>query len=372
MSDRREGPQGPPGPLRVLVCEDSKTDREVLVRLLLRNEGIEVAAVAEKGEDVLPYLERFQPDIATLDINLPGKSGIEVIDEVMSRHPLPILVISSQADDPRTAMEALAAGAVEIISKPEVDSEESFEAQAARLGDLLRTLARVKVIRHLRARLAEGGKSQEINKASTAAIETRTPSPKKIVGLAASTGGPQALKAVLSEFGPDFPAPVLVVQHIAKGFTGGFVEWLQTTTAPKVKMAEDGEPLLPGVVYVGPEDCHMVVHEGRVVLERPDPKDKHRPSADKLFASMASEVGSGAVCVILTGMGNDGAAGAAQAKARGAAVIVQDESSSAVFGMPRAALEMGAVTQVVSLGGLAAAVRAAVSPGSESAPPKSE
>jgi len=371
LSDRLDELERAANRIRVLVCEDSKTDREVLVRLLIHNEGIEVVAVAERGEDVIPYLERFDPDIVTLDINLPGKSGIEVIDEVMAKHPIPILVISGQAGDPSVAMEALAAGAVEIIAKPEIDSDDGFEAQAVRLGDLLRTLSKVKVIRHLRARLGGFGKYSAIEKARVEAIEPAVASPKKIVGLAASTGGPQALKAVLAELGPDFPAPVLVVQHIAKGFTGGFVEWLQTATSPEVRLAQDGEPLRAGVVYVGPEDYHMIVRGGTVILKPPDPKDKHCPSADKLFASMASEVGSGAVCVILTGMGNDGASGAMQAKAKGALVIVQDELSSVVYGMPRAALESGAATYVVSLGRMADAIRAAVSTDTEQALPES-
>ncbi len=369
LSERPERSTDSEKPVRVLICEDSKTDREILLRLLLRNEDIEVVAVADKGEDVLPYIERLEPRLVTLDLNLPGRSGIEVIEEIMAKHPLPILVISGQADDSKIAMEALAAGAVEVMSKPRIESEADFESQSLHLAELVRTLSRVKVIRHVRGKLAPrrtglGDRVPEVDfgtdKARLSSIEIGTSAPKKIVGLAASTGGPQALKAVLSEFGGDFPAPVLVVQHIAKGFTAGFVEWLSGGAGLEVKLAEDGEPLRDGVVYVGPENSHILVRKGRIALEPPEPGDKHCPSADKLFASMAEDVGNRAVCVILTGMGNDGAAGASVARAKGATVIVQDESSSIVFGMPKAAVDAGAAGAVVPLDRLAAEVIRAV------------
>lgn len=360
MSGPPEPAVGASRPVRVLICEDSKTDRELLLRLLVHNPGVDVVAVADRGEDVLPYVQRFEPDLVTLDINLPGRSGIEVIDEIMSGHPTPILVISGEAGNSKIAMEALAAGAVEVVSKPEIRSDADFDAHSARLGDLVAALSKVRVIRHLRAKLGTAEGARISGEGRQQAIETRAATPKKIVGLAASTGGPQALKTVLSEFGPDFPAPILVVQHIAKGFTAGFVEWLQSGIGSRVKLAEDGENLKQGVVYVGPEENHMSVRRGRIVLEAPEPEDKHCPSADKLFASMAAEVGEGAVCVILTGMGNDGAIGASAVKARGGCVIVQDESSSVVFGMPKAAVDAGAAGSVVALDEVAAAVTRAV------------
>ncbi len=360
-------------PLKVLVCEDSKTDREVLLRLLLRSPRIDVVAVAERGEDVLPYVERFHPDLLTIDLNLPGRSGIEVIEEVMSASPLPILVISGQAEDARVAMEALAAGAVEVIAKPEIKREDDFDSQGKRLADLVGVLSRVKVIRHPRARVKLPGSEPGAGAGAYhsrprpgrgdetgGAIGIREPLPKKIVGLAASTGGPQALKVVLTEIGPALPAPLLVVQHIAAGFTESFAEWLAASTGLEVKLAEDGEALENGMVYVGPEENHMLVRGGKIVLEPPERRDRHCPSADRLFESMAAEVGSGAVCVVLTGMGNDGAAGAREARAKGAAVIVQDEATSAVFGMPNAALEAGAASKVVPLEEIGAAVLEAV------------
>ncbi len=373
MSELSRKSEEIPLPLKVLVCEDSKTDREVLLRLLLRSPRIDVVAVAERGEDVLPYIERFHPDLLTIDLNLPGRSGIEVIEEVMSSSPLPILVISGQADDARVAMEALAAGAVEVIAKPEIKSEDDLDAQAKRIADLVGVLSKVKVIRHPRARVklsvsgpgAGSGADQSSpqpwrrdEEGSTTGI--RQPLPKKIVGVAASTGGPQALKVVLTEIGPALPAPLLVVQHIAAGFTESFAEWLAISTGLEVKLAEDGEVLENGKVYVGPEENHMLVRGGKIVLEPPEQGDRHCPSADRLFESMAAEVGSDAVCVVLTGMGNDGAAGASEARAKGAAVIAQDEATSAVFGMPNAALEAGAVSKVVPLEEIGAAVLEAV------------
>jgi two-component system chemotaxis response regulator CheB len=367
LSALPDRPRGAEKSVRVLVCEDSKTDREILLRLLVHDPDIDVVAIADRGEDVLPYVERLAPDLITLDINLPGKSGIEVIDEIMAKHPIPILVISGQADDSKVAIEALAAGAVEVISKPQINSEADFEYQAARLAELVGTLSKVKVIRHLRAKLPSAETGRDKDKRPGPSIEITAPAPKMIVGLAASTGGPQALRTVLSEIGSDLAAPVLVVQHIAKGFTASFVEWLSAVTGAPAKLAEDGESLRNGVVYVGPEEYHMIVRGGRIALEAPEPNDKHCPSADRLFASMAEEVGSGAVCVILTGMGNDGAVGAAAAQHRGGRVIVQDESSSVVFGMPKAAVDAGVATTVAPLDKVAASIVQTVKEGTDSA-----
>lgn len=384
---------------RVIVCEDSETDRAVLVRLLLKHPEIDVVAVARSGEEVLPLVQRFRPDVLTLDLNLPGKSGLEVIDEVMATVPTPIVVISSQASDARVALEALAAGAVEVVEKPELDGEDGIPSEARRLGELVVTLSRVKVIRHLRARLgASAPKATETADDSRrtpaassptpehpsqdwrfeeaayrgrrgvqvadsiggSAIDTATSLPKTIVGVAASTGGPQALKAVLSGLKRGLGCPILVVQHIAKGFTQSLVEWLDAATELDVVIGEHGLELAPDTVYVAPEEVHMTVRDGFIELSEPKAEDRHCPSADVLFSSIAEEAGARGICVVLSGMGSDGALGAAAVYRAGGKVIVQDEGSAAVFGMPRAVLDEGVKARVADLDSVADALEEAV------------
>jgi two-component system chemotaxis response regulator CheB len=397
--------------IQVLVCDDSETDLQLLVRMLLRNPDIDVAAVARRGDEVMPLVERVQPSLITLDLTLPGKDGLEVIEEVMSKRPTPILVISGRAHDPEVALEALARGAVEVIEKPELSQADtsSLEQEAARLGELVRVLSRVKVIRHVKAKLVRKTEGAPAPGSAAASTETKpfvgtrsgaasrvgaveSPSkpagarrnqgpqvvanpvpadktkaigldryvPKTIVGIAASTGGPQALREVLGGLTPGLGAPVLVVQHIARGFTESFVQWLSGATGLRVDLGRDGMPLHPGVVYVAPEDAHMVVQSGRLKLVQAQPQDKHVPSADVLFRSIAEEAEGSSICVVLTGMGNDGASGAAAVEAAGGKVIVQDEETSAVFGMPKAVLDSGIAARVLPLSEIPAAVETSV------------
>lgn len=384
---------------RVIVCEDSETDRAVLVRLLLQHPEVDVVAVARSGEEVLPLVQRFKPDVLTLDLNLPGKSGLEVIDEVMATVPTPIVVISGQASDAKVALEALAAGAVEVVEKPQLDGDDGGSAKARRLGELVVTLSRVKVIRHLRARLgqatttrkdfvdssgriAQAAEPTTENKLRTplseesldrgrrglqrvvgpgrGAIDSAASLPKTIVGVAASTGGPQALKAVLSGLKRGLGCPILVVQHIAKGFTQSLVEWLDASTDLDVVMGEHRSALAPDTVYVAPEGVHMTVREGFIELSAPRVEDRHCPSADALFSSIAEEAGPLGICVVLSGMGSDGAVGAAAVYRAGGKVIVQDEGSAAVFGMPRAVLDQGVKARVADLGSVSAVLEEAV------------
>lgn len=357
--------------IRVVICEDSKPDREMLSRMIRTAADIEVVGIAGSGEEVVDMVPDIEPDVLTMDIHLPGRSGISVIDELMAVNPLPILVISDQAGRSEVAMEALASGAVDVSPKPELNALEDFEAAARELTALIRIVARAKVIRHLRGRLQSDERPSPIAVSQTMAepigparssvppetSQTKTPTIEAdVLAIAASTGGPQALREFLAGLPAEFSKPTLVVQHIAKGFTEGFAQWLSASIHLGVKLADDGEVIEGGIVYVAPEGRHMIVRNGRVGLEGTEPVGGHCPSADVMFESLASAYGKAVLAVILTGMGRDGAMGMRAIHDSGGTTWVQDEASCAVFGMPKAALDSGAVDAVIPLGAMAATV----------------
>lgn len=357
--------------IRVVICEDSKPDRELISRMIDTASDIEVVGIAGTGEEVVDMIPELEPDVLTMDIHLPGRSGISVIDELMAVNPVPILVISDQAGHSEVTMEALASGAVDVSPKPELNAVEDFEAAAKELTSLIRTVARAKVIRHLRGRLQTGKRHWTVD-ATPASIEpqgnaysTFKPEEGKftfpsieaeVLAIAASTGGPQALREFLAGLPADFAKPTLVVQHIAKGFTEGFAQWLSASIHLEVKLADDGEVIEGGIVYVAPEGRHMLVRNGRIALEGDEPVGGHCPSADVLFQSLALAYGEAVLAVILTGMGRDGASGMRAIHESGGTTWVQDEASCAVFGMPKAALDSGVVDAVIPLGAMAETV----------------
>ncbi len=317
----------PSGPTRVLVCEDSKTYAAALTRLLQGGSTIDVVGVCETAEEAIAALRRLKPDLVTMDIELPGMSGLEAVEHIMSTTPLPILVLSVHVG-PRSnsAAAALAAGALDALSKDSLDVTQPASAAAEAFRRRVALLSRARVIRHPRGNLPRRSGALSGLRAAT------------VIGIAASTGGPAALTVVLEELPDSFPIPILVVQHMAAGFTEGLVHWLDGACSLPVRMARDGEPLGPGV-RVAPEGAHLALVGTRLRLDRTTVEGHHMPSADVLFASLAEHAGVGAVGVVLTGMGRDGAKGLAAIHEAGGIAIAQDEVTSAVYGMPRAAAE---------------------------------
>jgi two-component system chemotaxis response regulator CheB len=283
-----------------------------------------------------------------MDIELPGMSGLEAVEEIMSVRPTPILVLSGHVDGANeNAAAALAAGALDAVAKDDLNLREPDGAGAAAFRRRLSVLSRARVIRHPRGRL-----KKRVTAGKTAG---RTAS---VVGICASTGGPQVLASLLAMLPAQYPVPVLVVQHISAGFTEGLTQWLDKTVRVPVHVAEPG-PLRPGV-WIAPEGAHLKLdRSGELVLDRKTVRGHHRPSGDILFESLAEAAGDSAVAVVLTGMGNDGAAGAAAVKARGGLMVAQDEESSAVYGMPKVAAERGAdlVLPPAEIGGLLVGLR---------------
>jgi two-component system, chemotaxis family, protein-glutamate methylesterase/glutaminase len=318
---------------RVLICEDSRTFAAALARTLEHGGEIEVVGIRTSAEAAIADLPRLEPDLITMDIELPGMSGLEAVEQIMGVRPTPILVLSSHlTGGGDAAAAALAAGALEAIGKDSLPLRDPEGAAAAAFRRRVKLLSRAHVIRHPRAHLT----------ARATRVPFKPAARGSVVGICASTGGPQALAAVLSGIPATYLLPILVVQHIAAGFTEGLAHWLDGAVPLPVRLAEDGARAEPGVT-IAPEGAHLMLRpDGTLVLDRRSPAGLHRPSADVLLTSIAASAQSAGVGVVLTGMGRDGAAGLEAVAAEGGLTIAQDEASSAVYGMPREAAKRGA------------------------------
>jgi two-component system chemotaxis response regulator CheB len=319
---------------RVLICEDSATYAAGLSRLLSRDPEIHVVGVCASAEATISRLAQLEPKphLVTMDLELPGMSGGAAIEQIMNAQPVPILVLAGGVErGSQKAVASLGAGALEVLSKDALDLRDPDGADARAFRGRVKVLSGVRVMRHPRAGL---GRRQATNGSPPAGRAS-------IIAICASAGGPHALAAVLAEIPGGFAIPILVVQHMATGFTEGFVQWLHDQVPLTVRLAAAG-PAAPGV-WVAPEGAHLVVNGGnRLALDNRDDGGPHRPSADVLLRSVAASAGATGVGVVLTGMGRDGADGLGEVKRAGGLTIAQDQSSSAVFGMPKAAAEHGA------------------------------
>jgi two-component system chemotaxis response regulator CheB len=302
-------------------------------------------------------------------------NGIEAIERIMATRPTPILVYSAfvDGDDRDNAAAALAAGAVDVLEKPGADHAGGLEGYAEALRRRIRLAGRVKVITHPRGRLGgnpvimstrrlDGGVTAERRvppaTAATPGVASLRPRPVRILAIGASTGGPQALSLVLAELPEDLEAAVVVVQHMADGFIEGLAAWLDTICPLPVSVGQSGRRLRPGTVTVAPSGLNLVVHDQlRVTTHRPPASQFHVPGIDVTFSSIADVVGSAAVGVLLTGMGRDGAEGLRRLRDRGAFTIAQDEATSAVYGMPAAAMAVAAVDLQLPLPDVGPALR---------------
>lgn len=327
---------------RVLVCEDSLVYATALERMLEYDGDIQVVAVCPTAEQAIAAVARLGPDLVTMDIGLPGMDGLKAVEKIMSSRPLPILVLSAHvgADSSRAAA-ALAAGALDALAKDDLDLRDPAGAAGAAFRRRVKVLSRARVIRHLRGRLKAG-------------TPDRGPSRRaSVIGVCASAGGPQILARLLDALPADYPIPILVVQHMAAGFTDGLSGWLDQTVRLPVGIAADGALAGPGA-RIAPEGAHLrVTATGQLTLDRHTVAGRQRPSGDVLLGSIASAAGRLGVAVVLSGMGADGAAGAAAVRAAGGLAIAQDRESSAVYGMPRAAVDQGVEVEM-SPGGIAA------------------
>jgi two-component system, chemotaxis family, protein-glutamate methylesterase/glutaminase len=345
------------GPARVVVVEDSLVQRAKLVAVLEADDDITVIGEATTALEAIALVASLRPDVVTLDLNIPDGGGQYALEQIMANTPTPILVLSSTVSDKSSApaVEALVGGALLAVPKPTQWTAE-FESELRRN---VRTIRNVPVIRHPRGRLGR-----------LPMPPSRTPSPSRVVptssrrlnraescvvAIAASTGGPQALATILQGLA-SLKAPVLIVQHIHPDFAKGLVDWMARVSPLEVLLAVNDQALRAGCIYIAPGGTHLRINrEWRIELVD-TPVTVHRPSADQLFESVALHARERAVGVILTGMGDDGAAGLGAMHRSGAVTIAQDQATCAVFGMPQAAQRLGIVDQLLPLPAIAAAI----------------
>jgi two-component system, chemotaxis family, protein-glutamate methylesterase/glutaminase len=332
--------------VHVLVCADSRPYADALRRVLEHDGDIVVTAVCATAGETVASLPIVGPDLMTMDIQLPDGNGLEAVREIMSRRPLPILVLSARAgpagDD---AAAALAAGALDALAKDDLELSDPAGAAGAAFRNRVRMLARTRVIRHpLGGLLAPASMISRARQAS-------------VVGICASAGGPQLLMFLLTALPPDYPIPIVIVQHLAAGFTEGLAGWLGQAAAVPVAVARHGMRAVPGA-WLAPHGANLTPSwAGVLSLENTPGPGRYRPSGDVLLQSIAQAAGRTGVAVILSGLGRDGAAGAAAVRSSGGLAIAEDEKSAAVFGMPKAAIECG-VDVVMSVTEIAACLAA--------------
>lgn len=320
---------------RVLIVDDSPTIRQLIRQRLASDARLQVVGEASDPYDAREKIKALRPDVLTLDVEMPRMNGIAFLERLMRLRPMPVVMISTETHrGSEAAIEALALGAIDCIGKPAADRlPEAF----VNLGELLVTAARARV--------------REFGPRSVVQPPTGFRSNGKIVLIGSSTGGVDALETVLKGYPRDCP-PTLITQHMPPGFLASFAQRLRPMVAPKVQLATEGAPVLPGHVYLAPGgDTHLKLGPGEPPRCRLCPGEKrsgHRPSVDELFDSGVA-LGNRVVSVLLTGMGRDGAEGMVRLRAAGARCLAQDEASCVVFGMPRVALELGGAERAVPL-----------------------
>jgi two-component system chemotaxis response regulator CheB len=353
------------GLIRILIAEDSSLFITVLRELIESEPDMELVGLATNGAKAVELCRQLEPDLILMDIHMPVMDGLTATGRIMATCPTPILVVT--ADPYRGGVDlsfkALSAGALDLVSKPgEVPMREAERLEFLRK---MRILAEVPVVRHVREKLHDGpSKSEKSAKSEGGAAKSAAARRQRrgkiadesvpVVGIAASTGGPRALGRLLGQLPADFESPILVVQHITRGFAVHLTRWLDANSELSVVVAENGQAIRSGYVYVAPTEMQMELTSTRSLKIYDGPAVAgHRPSGDVLLRSLARHAAPRAVGLVLSGMGQDGAFGMAALYRSGGVTLVQDEASSVVYSMPRAALNRGVVTEVVELGQMA-------------------
>lgn len=335
---------GPRAPVRVAVVDDSTFIRKALTRMLGDDPRLEVVGSASSGEELLAHLERWQPDVVTLDLNMPGMGGLETLDRLMARRPTPVIILSTHSGEgaPMT-IEALHRGAVDFIDKQRY-SLVDFEALRGILAEKIFQVTG-------RPALEEPAAELPVPSVDEPPPPIEIPGAFDVVVVGASTGGPPTIETLLRGLEGTVPVPIVVVQHMPVGFTRAFADRLNAYLDHQVREAVHDERLLPGTVYIAPAGQHLRLRrqdaELCVDLGAEPREHAHVPSIDVLFESAARAAGPRAIGVLLTGMGRDGAHGLLSLRQRGAYTLAQDEASSIVFGMPRAAIQLRATLEVL-------------------------
>lgn len=354
--------------IRVLIIDDSALVRRLLTEILGSDPEIEIVGTAMDPHIARQKIKDLNPDVLTLDVEMPKMDGISFLRQLMRLRPMPVIMISSLTEEgAEITLEALAAGAIDFISKPKVDVAGTLKDYAEDILNKIKSAARVKVVardsrpsaKKIDAKNTENNANYSFDEKYTATVILQRPAQikslkttEKIIAIGASTGGTEAIKEILVQLRPDNPA-ILIAQHIPPVFSSAFARRMNQCSAMTVLEAEDGQHILPGHVYIAPGDKHLLLtRDGaryRCKLSDGPPVNRHKPSVDVLFRSVAQNAGKNAIGIILTGMGADGARGLNEMREAKAITIAQDEKSSVVWGMPGEAVKIGAAQKVISL-----------------------
>jgi len=333
-------------PVRVLVVDDSALMRKLIPKILEQDESIQVVGTAVDGNFALKKIEDLSPQVVTLDLEMPGLSGIGTLKEIMRHWRLPVIVVSSHSTAGASiTLKALSLGAFDFVAKPR-DVMARMPEIAAELIQKIHAAAE-----------STGIQAQPLPQETRAREQTKLPSlaptPTHIVAIGVSTGGPNALQYVFSQLPAEFSGSILVVQHMPDGFTDPFAKRLDACSSIRVKEAQSGDLLVAGRALISPGNRHLKVKRlplgDMALLTDEAPANGHRPSIDVLFGSVAEHFGAKATAVLMTGMGDDGASGMGEVRAAGGFTVAQSEETCVVFGMPKAAIERGSVMRIVDL-----------------------
>ncbi len=332
----------------VLIAENCASWRALSVAILQGDPLLRIVGMAGDGAEAVKLTAKLKPDIIVMGSQLPGMGCFEATRKIMTESPTPIVMVISgekaTADEEVVWVQALSAGALKIVHNPGSCTGADFEAVSREFARTLKALSSVKVV-HCRTLVPASPDSDRISRCPSVSRARA-----RVITIACSTGGPPALANIFSRLPADLPVPVLVVQHITRGFLPVLADQLKASGALKVKVAQAGEPALPGTIYLGPDEAHMGISRGRtIILSNTAPINNFRPSANYLFNSAAESYGSAAAAVVLTGMGSDGVDGLKSIRGRGGRIIVQDQESSIVFGMPGSAIASGLADLVLPL-----------------------
>jgi len=338
--------------LKVLIVDDSALIRGIMTQIVNNQPDMEVVGAAPDPIAAREMIKQTNPDVVTLDVEMPRMNGLEFLEKLMRLRPTPVVMVSTLTEHgSEAALKALELGAVDFVAKPKLGVREGMDEIEQEIADKIRSAALARIRRH---------------PGNAVAVDTPKPlaghilsTTEKLICIGSSTGGTEALKEVLTRMPANSPA-ILMTQHMPESFTKSFAARLDGLSAMTVREAEHNERILPGHAYLAPGHSHLLVRKSGAYyyaeLSQAEPVNRHRPSVDVLFNSAAAVLGQNAISVMLTGMGKDGAAGMLAMRQAGAHTIAQDEASCVVYGMPKAAVEIGAVQEIVPLTGIAGAI----------------
>lgn len=333
--------------IRILLADDSILVRTVLREALHSSGDLTVVGEAANGIEAVALTKSLKPDMIVMDILMPLMDGLQATETIMTENPTPILILSSTVNekDVKLAFTAIKKGALDVMEKPAISGAASQAEFFGRLAEKIRFLARIKVNLHIH-------RADRLKP-----ITSEKGSPRSILAIGASTGGPKAVAGIIKALPQDFSGAIFIVQHISSGFAKGFAHWLDIESSIPVRLAEQGDQPTAGTALVAPTDCQMILENGVIKIIDAPAVNSCRPSIDVFFESLAPSKGKHTVGLLLTGMGRDGAQGLLQLKERGAFTIAQDEQSCVVFGMPKAAIALNAASEVLPLDTIPATIK---------------